>query len=85
MMRIEIRRENGVRAQAVLLDGTATRLRVAVPGSVDAEDWIAVDGGWQTEDGKRVEIEAILADGTESPEFLERLCAKPKTRVAGGQ
>jgi hypothetical protein len=81
LMQMAIKREGGVRVDAMLLAASANRMRVVVSGSTDTEEWAKHYGVWRTEDGKQIEIEAMFVDGNDSSEFFADLC--PRMAVMG--
>ena len=72
-MQIAIKREGGVRVDAILLAASTNRMRVVVVGSNDTEEWTKLYGVWRTEDGKQIEIEAMFVDGNDWSEFFADL------------
>ena len=60
--------EAGVRTEAILLSADKTSLRVVARGGDDTMELRRINGAWETEAGKRLEIEAVsvtptVADG----------------------
>ena len=69
-MHMAIQRENGARAEAVLLASSHGRLRIAVSGRGDIEEWTMLDGIWRDESGGRIGIDALFAiDGVDCTYF----------------
>ncbi len=69
-MRMMIRYQNGLRAEAVLLAANSERMRVAIGCQCDAVELHRVDSGWRTQRGAAIEIEALIAiPGTDLPAF----------------
>lgn len=82
-MRMAIQRGNGVRAEALLLAVSKSRMRVVIAGTADTVELSMMDGRWIDESGEIIEFEALLPlDGIGWP----GLCADlyPRTAVAGG-
>ena len=72
-MRMMIRYQSGLRAQAVLLAANSDRMRVAIGSQRDTVELHKVEEGWRTERGAAIEIEALIAiPGTE----FSRFCAE---------
>ena len=81
-MRISVRFENGKGCEALVLAAGGNRLRVAVAGGRDVEEWLMIDGSWFNESGLRVDIEALVAlDGLDYSAMSDE--ARPKAAVAG--
>lgn len=77
-MRMQVRFENGSRAEAVLLASGTRQMRVVLKGSADTEHWEMIQGGCVDETGQPVEIEAVFAvEGTN----WAALCAELGTRT----
>lgn len=73
-MRLEIRFENGRRAEALILAANSREMRVVVQDSGDTEEWQKFDGAWRDEGGTPIEIEAFLAiDGADCSSFCSTL------------
>jgi len=69
-MRMMIRYQSGLRAEAVLLAASSDRMRVAIDSQRDTVELHRVDGCWRTERGAAIEIEALMAiPGTEYAGF----------------
>jgi hypothetical protein len=69
-MRMLIRYQNGLRVDAVVLAVNSERMRVAIGSQSDTVELHMVDGGWRTERGAAIEIEALMAiPGTDVPSF----------------
>ena len=69
-MRMLIRYQNGLRVEAVVLAVNSERMRVAIGAQSDTVELHMVDGGWRTERGAAIEIEALMAiPGTDVPSF----------------
>jgi hypothetical protein len=69
-MRMLIRYQNGLRVEAVVLAVNSERMRVAIGSQSDTVELHMVDGGWRTERGAAIEIEALMAiPGTDLPSF----------------
>ena len=69
-MRMLIRYQNGLRVEAVVLAANSERMRVAIGSQSDTVELHMVDGGWRTERGAAIEIEALMAiPGTDVPSF----------------
>jgi hypothetical protein len=69
-MRMMIRYQNGLRAEAVLLAANSERMRVAIGSHSDTIELNRVDAGWRTQRGAAIEIEALMAiPGTDLPAF----------------
>ena len=72
-MRMMIRYQSGLRAEAVLLAANSDRMRVAIGSQRDTVELHRVDGGWRTQRGAAIEIEALIAiPGIE----FSRFCAE---------
>lgn len=81
-MRVLIRRENGTRAEALILAASKHRMRVAVAGGNEIEDFRMMHGLWCDESGQTIELEAVApVAGVDCSEF----CAEvwPLTAAAG--
>ena len=59
-MRMMIRYQSGLRAEAVLLAANNDRMRVAIGSHRDTVELHKVDSGWRTERGAAIEIEALI-------------------------
>jgi hypothetical protein len=82
-MLIAIQRENGTRAEVVMLAGSRTRMRVMAPGSSDTEEWTRIDGKWRDESGAAIEMDAIFAlAGIDASDFCADL--HPRATAMGG-
>jgi len=69
-MRMMIRYQNGLRAEAALLAANSERMRVAIGSQRDAVELHKVDAGWRTQRGAAIEIEALIAiPGADLPAF----------------
>ena len=69
-MRMLIRYQNGLRVEAVVLAVNSERMRVAIGSQSDTVELHMVDGGWRTQRGTAIEIEALMAiPGTDLPSF----------------
>jgi hypothetical protein len=69
-MRMLIRYQNGLRVEAVVLAVNSERMRVAIGSHSDTVELHMVDGGWRTQRGAAIEIEALIAiPGTDLPAF----------------
>ena len=80
-MRMILRREDGVRVEAVLLAANDQRMRVAVDSADDATTLTRTDDYWRAEDGTVIEIEALLTlegTGVSTLPSIER----PRVRTA---
>ena len=72
-MRMTIRYQSGLRAEAILLAANSDRMRVAIGSQRDTVELHKVEEGWRTDRGAAVEIEALIAiPGTE----FSRFCAE---------
>ena len=72
-MRMTIRYQSGLRAEAVLLAANSDRMRVAIGSQRDTVELHKVEEGWRTDRGAAVEIEALIAiPGTD----FSRFCAE---------
>jgi hypothetical protein len=58
-VRILIQRDNG-RTKALLLAASKQKMRVAVAGSGDSEEFTSIGGQWHDESGQTIELEALL-------------------------
>ena len=58
-MRMTIRYQTGLRAQAVVLAANHEVMRVAIESQRDTIEMRNVDACWHTEDGAEIEIEAF--------------------------
>ena len=75
-MRMMIRYQSGLRAEAVLLAANSDRMRVAIDSQRDTVELHRVDGGWRTQRGAAIEIEALIAiPGTEFSRFCSEVHA----------
>lgn len=82
LMRMTIRYQNGVRAEAVLLAAGRDRMRVAVDSQGDTIELQKADTAWRTEDGTEVSIEAMIPlAGLDVAQFCSAVC--PRTLAAG--
>jgi hypothetical protein len=71
-----------MRAEAVLLAVGTDRMRVAVAGFNETEEWARYQGVWYDEAGAPVEVQAILAvDGVDTAAFCAD--AFPRTLTMG--
>jgi hypothetical protein len=69
-MRMMIRYRNGLRVEAVLLAANSERMRVAIDSQRDTVELHRVDGGWRSQRGAAIEIEALIPiPGTAFPAF----------------
>jgi hypothetical protein len=69
-MRMMIRYRNGLRVEAVLLAANSERMRVAIDSQKDTVELHQADGGWRSERGAAIEIEALIPiPGTAFPAF----------------
>lgn len=59
-MQIAIKYQDGERARALLLSAGKNRLRVAIQGTGDTEEWARLDGCWRDEGGRTLDIEALV-------------------------
>ena len=59
-MRMMIRYQSGLRAEAVLLAANNDRMRVAIGSQRDTVELHKVDSGWRTQRGAAIEIEALI-------------------------
>ena len=81
-MRMTIRYQTGLRAQAVVLAANHEVMRVAIESQRDTIELRNVDACWHTEDGAEIEIEAFIPiAGTEVSVFCAAVY--PRTNVAG--
>jgi len=72
-MRMMIRYQSGLRAEAVVLAANSDRMRVAIGSQRDTVELHKVEEGWRTDRGAAVEIEALIAiPGTD----FSRFCAE---------
>ena len=60
-MRMLIRYQNGRRVEAALLAANSRRMRVAICAQGDTVELHRGDGGWRTQRGAAIEIEALMA------------------------
>jgi hypothetical protein len=60
-MRLILRYSNGKRTEALLLSRSAGAMRVTVPGRSDTLEFRGAGEHWTDEVGRRVSIEAMLA------------------------
>jgi hypothetical protein len=80
-MRMMIRYQSGLRAEAVLLAANRERMRLAICSQRDTIELHRVDAGWRTERGAAIEIEALMAiPGTD----FSRFCAVQSRRGSTG-
>jgi hypothetical protein len=81
-MRMTIRYQSGLRAEAVLLAASRERMRVAVDSQCDTIELHKVDACWFTEEGDEIEIEALIPiSGTDVSCFCAAVY--PRTIAAG--
>jgi hypothetical protein len=81
-MLMTIRRQNGLRAEAVVLAASRERMRVAIDSQGDTLELHEVDAHWYTEEGAEIEIEALIPIAGVD---VSRFCAAvyPRTIAAG--
>jgi hypothetical protein len=81
-MRMTVRYQNGLRAEAVLLAASRERMRVVVDSQRDTIELHMVDACWFTEEGAEIEIEALIpVSGTDVSFFCAAVY--PRTMTAG--
>jgi hypothetical protein len=81
-MRITIRYQNGLRAEAVLLAANRERMRVAIASQRDTIELHKVDARWFTEKEEEIEIETLISmEGTDVSQFCAAVF--PRASVAG--
>jgi len=81
-MRMMIRYQSGLRAEAVLLAANSDRMRVAIGSQRDTVELRRVDGCWYTQRGAAIEIEALIPlAGTDVSGFCAAVY--PWTNAAG--
>ena len=72
----------GRQVDALLLSASTDRLRVVMPGRGDTAEFQLIEGRWTSESGGRVELGAILSEGSAD---VQRVLAnaRPRTLSAG--
>jgi len=64
--------KSGVIEDALLLSVGSDRIRVVVAGRGTTEEWLMLDGHLFDEDGRIIEVQALLAlDGVEYSQLIE--------------
>ena len=82
-MRMLIRYQNGLRVEAALLAADSDRMRVAIRSQRDTVELRRGDGGWRTQRGAAIEIEALMAiPGTDPMSENDGLPRPPTPPVA---
>jgi len=72
-MQLFLKDEDGRMHEAILLAASRNRMRLAVPNFPDAVEISYCYGHWKTDEGRIVEIEALIADGRIGSEFYYSL------------
>jgi hypothetical protein len=77
-----IRYLTDARFNAVVLSASGDQMRVVVEGRAETADFKYVDGYWTDENGARIEVESLVADGdTELSRFYTQ--TRPQVFKAG--
>jgi hypothetical protein len=82
-MRMMIRYQSGLRAEALLLAANRERMRVAIGSQRDTVELHLVNGGWRTQRGAAIEIEALIPiPGTDLSRFCSAVHPRRNVEIA---
>ncbi len=81
-MRMIAQIQNSVTVEALVLAADTNLIRVVAAGRGETEEWVIIGGRLYDEQGRRIEIESVLAlDGVDVSEILAAV--HPKVMTAG--